>query len=102
MLPFIIHHLDNLDATISSIATLVGNLNDPTAAAIADAVWTEILATHDAAGNAAEGVEKVRKLTTNRAVVSGDNQTVTIYEDDDSTPAFSFTITADLRDRTPV
>lgn len=68
---------------------------------IGEAVWTAIIVTHDSAGTAAEAIEKIRKLTTNRAVVSGDNQTVTIYEDDDSTPAFTFTVSADLRDRTP-
>lgn len=113
-------NLDNLDATVSSRNSVVpmtaalsqtehdatqafiAALNDPTAAAIADAVWTEVLAVHDAAGNAAEALEKIRKFTTNRAVVSADDLTVTIFEDDGSTPAFSFTMSADLRTRTPV
>ena len=93
---------DILVDTGTTIPALIAALNDPSAATIADAVWTEIIATHDSAGTAAEGLEKVRKVTTNRVIVSLDNQTVTVYEDDDTTPAFSFTISSDLRQRDPV
>jgi hypothetical protein len=42
-----------------------------------------------------------RKLDSNRAVVSPDDLTVTVYDDDDVTPLYVFDISADKRQRTP-
>lgn len=47
-------------------------------------------------------IEKIRKVTSNRVLVNATDTLVTVFEDDGSTPAFSFTISADRRDRTPV
>lgn len=47
-------------------------------------------------------IEKIRKVTTNRALVNATDTLVTIFEDDGSTAAFSFTVDATRRDRTPV
>jgi len=84
--------LDNLDAAVSTRAT---------AAEAADAVWDEGIAAHVAAGSAAEAVEVIRKVTANRVLVDGTDTTVTVFEDDGTTPALTFTISADRRERTP-
>lgn len=84
--------LDNLDAAVSTRATPAG---------AADAVWDEALAAHVAAGSAAEAVEVIRKVTANRVLVDGTDTTVTVFEDDGTTPALTFTISADRRERTP-
>ena len=47
-------------------------------------------------------IEKIRKVTSNRVLVNTTDSLVTVFEDDGSTPAFSFTISGDRRDRTPV
>jgi hypothetical protein len=44
---------------------------------------------------------KARKALTNRAVISGDRRTVTIYDDDGATPLFQFDVSADKLSRTP-
>jgi len=98
--------LDNLDAAISAVLTAIGGLND---VSIAD-VQTALTNQGYTAGRAVFldalpliylAVEKVRKVTTNRCVVSVDELTVTIYEDDESTVAFTFTISADKKLRDP-
>lgn len=64
-------------------------------------IWTDL---QDAGALTTETVgsamEKIRKVLTNRALVNGTDTGVTIYEDDGTTPAFTFTISADRRDRT--
>ncbi len=53
--------IDNLDASISSVLAAIAALNDPDAAAIADAVWSEVLAAHETtSGSAAEAVAALR------------------------------------------
>lgn len=46
--------------------------------------------------------EKIRKVTSNRVVVNGTDTQVDVYEDNGTTIAFSFTISADRRERTPI
>lgn len=46
-------------------------------------------------------VHKIRKVTTNRVVVDPTDTTITVYEDDDATTAFTFSLSGDRRDRTP-
>ena len=48
-----------------------------------------------------EEVVKTRKLQTNKAVVSSDNKTVNIYDDDGISIIHSFDISADKLSRTP-
>jgi hypothetical protein len=46
-------------------------------------------------------VEKIRKITSNRVVINGTDTLVTVYEDDNITPAFTLTVSSDRRERTP-
>lgn len=50
---------------------------------------------------AATDAEGARKALVNKAVISADDLTVTIYDDDDVTPLYVFDISADKRTRTP-
>jgi len=50
---------------------------------------------------AADDAAKARKAAVNKAVISPDDLTVTIYDDDGLTPIFVFDISADQRVRTP-
>jgi hypothetical protein len=43
-----------------------------------------------------------KKATINKAVISPDDLTVTVYDDDEITPILVFDISADKRERTPV
>jgi hypothetical protein len=99
-------NLDNLDATISAVISAIAALNDIT---IAD-VQTAMTAQGYTAARAAylddlvtilAAAEKIRKVTTNRVVVNASDTLITVYEDDDTTPAFTFTVTPDRRERTP-
>jgi hypothetical protein len=76
---------DNVDAAVSS-RLAASSYTAPDNAGIAEARI-------DAA--------KARKALTNRAVVSGDRRTVTIYDDDGTTPLFQFDVSADKLSRTP-
>lgn len=42
-----------------------------------------------------------RKMQTNKAVISGDGTTVTVYDDDGATPLHVFQVSSDKRTRTP-
>ena len=44
---------------------------------------------------------KARQMQTNKAIISGDGQTVSIYEDDGATLLHVFTVSADKKTRTP-
>lgn len=44
---------------------------------------------------------KARKMQTNRAIISGDEQAVSIYDDDGSTLLHVFDVSADKKERTP-
>ncbi|KPJ83937.1 MAG: hypothetical protein AMS19_02530 [Gemmatimonas sp. SG8_23] len=50
---------------------------------------------------AAADAAKARKASINRAVISSDDQTVTIYDDDKVTPLFVFDVSSDKRERDP-
>jgi hypothetical protein len=76
--------------------------------AIATAVWQKILADETGEGTASQIVqairgetEKARKMQTNKAIISGDGQTVSIYDDDGATLLHVFTISGDKLSRTP-
>ena len=63
-----------------------------------DATLTAALQAASAANTEAT---KARKMQTNKAVISGDGLSVTLYEDDGVTLLHSFTISADKNVRTP-
>jgi hypothetical protein len=76
--------------------------------AIATAVWRKILADETGEGTASQIVqairgeaEKARKMQTNKAIISGDGQTVSIYDDDGTTLLHVFTVSGDKLSRTP-
>jgi len=103
-------NLDNLDAAVSTratpadIATALATLNDISTADILAAVLASGESVDTALSrldNMDVAVEKIRKVTTNKVVVNGTDTLVTVYEDDDVTPAFTFTISGDRRTRTP-
>lgn len=50
---------------------------------------------------AATEAKKARQAAVNKAVISPDDLTVTIYDDDDTTPLYVFDISSDKRQRTP-
>lgn len=50
-------------------------------------------------GGWVDGVDLLRKLQSNRCVVNAAGTLVTVYEDDDVTPAFTLTVTADRLER---
>ena len=89
--------IDN--ATSYTTLTTSGLLNREN---IANNVWDEDLNEHTTVNSAGEQVQKLRKLESNKAVISEDGLTVTIYDDDDITPLHVYTISADKRIRTPV
>lgn len=76
---------------------------------VARDVWEAALPGAFAAGTAGErlataedAAEKIRKVTTNRVLVNSIDSVVTVFENDGTTPAFSFTISGDRRERVPV
>ena len=98
--------LDNLDAAISTVVNAVNVLNDLSSADITSALTSQGLTTTragylDNLPTILTGSERSRKINGNKVVISADDQTVTIYEDDDTTVAFTFTVSADGRTRTP-
>jgi hypothetical protein len=49
-----------------------------------------------------DDIPRIKKVTANRVVVNGTDTQMDVYEDDDTSIAFSFSISADRRDRTPI
>ncbi len=64
-----------------------------------DATLTAAL---QAAQSASTEAAKGRKMQTNKAIISGDGRSVSIYEDDGTTLLHSFTVSEDQKIRTPV
>ena len=72
------------------------DLSEAAIARVASAVWT------DASGVLAlSDTSIVRKHTTNRAVISGDERTVSIYDDDGMTLLHTFAVSTDKKTRQP-
>ena len=100
-------NLDNLDAAISSVSTFDPGVTDVTLsaasiAAAADAVWDETATGHVTAGSFGEELQTARKHLSNKAIITGSGPyTVTIFEDDGTTPLKTFTVSADKLDRSP-
>jgi hypothetical protein len=51
---------------------------------------------------ASQEAAKARKMQTNKAIISGDGLSVSIYEDDGVTLLHTFTVSPDKNTRTPV
>lgn len=56
---------------------------------------------HDAVMASREEAAKARKMQTNKAIVSGDGLSVSLYDDDGVSLLHSFTVSADKNTRTP-
>lgn len=78
----------------ASLTTIEGKVD--TVDTVVDAIFVDTGTTLSVA------IEKIRKVTTNRVLISDDDLLVTIFEDDDTTPAFQLAVTPNRRDRTPV
>lgn len=70
--------------------------------AIPSSVWAEVVADPGGAGSAAALLQVSRKLLANRVVVNAAGTLVTVYEDDDVTPAFTVALTADRLERSRI
>ena len=85
------------DDEIDAIKVVTDSLNDPTAAAIADAVWDEAFADHVSS----TGTTKIMELLV--GFIKGDygfntsTNVFTVYADDGVTPIFSKTISSSGR-----
>lgn len=76
---------------------------------VASGVWDESLSGHVTAGSAGKILQAgaadsalARKVSTNKAVISADDQSVTIYDDDGVSVLYEFDVSSDKRTRTPV
>lgn len=99
--------LDFLDAAISSVLSAISALNNISIAGVQSAMTAQGYTTTRAAFldnlvTILTSVEKIRKVSSNKVVVSLDELTVDVYEDNGSTIAFSFSISADKLTRTPI
>lgn len=82
----------------SASSTIVTTSTGSGLSAQQDATLTAaLLAAQTASTQAAQG----RKMQTNKAIVSGDGLSVSIYDDDGTTLLHTFTVSADKRTRTP-
>jgi hypothetical protein len=89
---------------LSVVVPATGTLSPETIDAIADAVWAKALGTGLAATllqTAATESTKGRKMQTNRATISGDERTVSIYDDDGMTLLHTFAVSTDKNTRQP-
>lgn len=98
--------LDNLDAAISSVIGAISGLNNLSITGVQTALtnqgYTGARATLlDNLATILTSVERVRKISGNKVVVSLNELTVTVYEDNGTTPAFTFAISSDKLTRTP-
>lgn len=92
----------SMGSTISSAGEVL------TAQSCAIAVWSALAEAYSASGSAGEilisardEAKKVRKFASNRAVISSDRRTVTIYDDDGGTVLHVFDISTNQLERTP-
>jgi len=83
---------------------VTGTLSAETIQAIAAAVWQHqvgAVATGTHLQTAATEATKARQMQTNKAVISADGLTVTVYDDDLTTVLHVFDVTADKLERVP-
>lgn len=78
---------------IESGVAAVNTETDP--ANIANAVWNEVLTTHITANSGGDMVTRVFKILKNRTKIDATADTLTVYDDDGTTPLFEF----DLKDK---
>lgn len=107
--------VDDIASTAASILAAIAALDDLSAAQVQAAVQAGLTAQGYTTALATEldgldpqiatilaGVERIRKISGNKVEVSVDELTVTVYEDDESTVAFQFAISADKLTRDPI
>ena len=90
----------------SAASTVVATSTGSGLSAAQDQKLTDILSVASTANSAAQSANvqatKARKMQTNKAIISSDGLSVSIYEDDGATLLQSFTISQDKNTRTPV
>lgn len=108
--------LTNLDAAVTSrsshsaadvwasVARTLTASSDPSAAAIADAVWDEAMAGHVAAGSAGKALADILQVEQGKWSIDKAAGTLTLYAADGTTPLFAFTLLDDAAEstRTPL
>lgn len=77
---------------VQALTVATGGSSAPTAQQVADAVWDEVLADHTVLGSSAALIKGLVKHAQNRWKI--DNNQLTIYDDDATTPLYVF----DLKD----
>lgn len=78
---------------VEDMAVAVAAINvetDPSS--IANAVWNELLASHNTAGSAADIVKRALKVLKNRTKIDTTADTLTVYDDDGTTPLYVFNL----------
>lgn len=90
-----------VDAATAATQSTAAAIDAATAATQSTAAATDAATAASEATDAAIDAALARKLASNKAVVSLDDLTVTIYDDDEVTPLVVFDISADKRQRTP-
>lgn len=92
-----------VEDTVDDIATLSAGLQAQVIAALNTQGYSAARAVLlDNLSTILTSVEKNRKVLSNKVVVSLDELTVTVYEDNGTTVAFQFAISADKLTRTPI
>ena len=80
--------------SIDNTEIAVGNLNDPTAAAVADAVWQEALADHVRSDGTTRVAEIINALILNNYAWNDTTNVFTIYADDGASVLKTFTVSS--------
>ncbi len=83
---------DTNELQTDDVPGLIGALNDPDAADIADAVYDEARAGHKAAGSFGEAINRVHAADANRLVSNNYTGLTTVYEDDGVTVSHQRTV----------
>ena len=88
--------LTNYDApTAAELTSGLAGLNDPTAAAVADAVWDEALGDHTTAGSAGEALKVIRQAEAGKLVVDSSANQIVFYDTNDTTVLVTMSLTQD-------
>ena len=93
---FLFHWYDNYD-DLKDISDQIDNIptSNPSAATIADTVLTEVVSDHEGtSGSLADVLSRIFKISKNRWKWDDTNHQWIIYDDDESTPLYTF----DLKD----
>lgn len=95
-------------AITSAVSTINSNsnsnLSDLTTSinSVADDVWDVDITLHNLSYTTGNQLQLIRKITTNKAVISNDGKTITIYDDDSVTPLHIYELNDTRSIRTPL